>query len=65
MGGPNAAFQYNSGPIGFNSRQIVDLLNHVNLIGLLAESLGIFVPTSETLDAHLNYYQHPNAPFKF
>jgi hypothetical protein len=35
----------------------------VNLIGLLAESFGIFVPNLETLEAHLNYYQNKDSPF--
>lgn len=44
---------YGSGGMGFNSRQVIDQLNQVNLIGLLAETLGIFVPNLESLEKHL------------
>ena len=54
MLGGASSFLYGSGGMGFNNRQVIDQLNQVNLIGLLAETLGIFVPTLESLEKHLN-----------
>jgi len=54
MLGGASSFLYGSGGMGFNSRQVIEQLNQVNLIGLLAETLGIFVPTLESLEKHLS-----------
>lgn len=54
MLGGASSFLYGSGGMGFNNRQVLDQLNQANLIGLLAETLGIFVPTYESLEKHLS-----------
>lgn len=63
MGNGAGSFLYGSGGMGgFNSRQVIEQLNQVNLIGLLAQSLSIFTPNEETLKVHLKYLDPKDKP---
>ena len=49
-----SSYLYGAGGMSFNNRQVIEQLNQVNLIGLLAETLAIFVPDAGSLEKHLS-----------
>lgn len=54
MPGGGQPMMYRGGKNGYNSMEMVEQLNQSNLIGLLAESINIFAPSEESLEAHLS-----------